>query len=78
MNRLTAERMNGIKTGYWSPVKKDELIQKLGPLEQHGERLLGEICDTVCRYRYIRDAEELEEQCDRCPVDKLAKMLGGG
>ena len=77
MSNLTAARVNGIKTGYWSPVKKDELIQKLGPLEEHGEHLLGEICDTVCRHTGEPD---LEDQCEKCPVDKLAKMLnpGGG
>jgi|GEM_PF-5402700 len=75
-SRLTAERVNGIRTGYWSPVKKDELIQKLGPLEHHGERLLGEICDRVCRFAYQQD-ELPEEQCEQCPVEKLAKMLEG-
>lgn len=33
MNRLTLQRVNGIKTGYWSPAKKDELIQRLGKYE---------------------------------------------
>lgn len=32
MERLTAQRCNGIKTGYWSPAKKDDLVQRLGPL----------------------------------------------
>ena len=29
MKRLTAERVNGIKTGYWSPAKKDAMVQRL-------------------------------------------------
>ena len=33
MERLTAQRCNGIKTGYWSPAKKDGLVQRLGPAE---------------------------------------------
>lgn len=33
MKRLTAERVNGIKTGYWSPAKKDELVQRLAEYE---------------------------------------------
>lgn len=33
MERLTAQRCNGIKTGYWSPAKKDDLVQRLGPYE---------------------------------------------
>lgn len=32
-DRLTHERCNGIKSGYWSPAKKDELIQRLGEYE---------------------------------------------
>lgn len=31
--RLTAVRCNGIKTGYWSMARKDELCQKLGKYE---------------------------------------------
>ena len=38
MQRLTAQRVNGIKTGYWSAAKKDELIQRLGELEDAAER----------------------------------------
>ena len=33
MERLTHERVNGIKTGYWSSAKKDNLIQRLGEYE---------------------------------------------
>ena len=36
MNRLTHERASGIKTGYWSPAKKDELIARLAAYEDTG------------------------------------------
>ena len=36
MDRLTHERANGIKVGYWSPNKKDELIQRLAAYEDSG------------------------------------------
>lgn len=36
MKRLTSERVNGIKTGYWSPAKKDELVQRLAEYENTG------------------------------------------
>ena len=36
MNRLTHERSNGIKTGYWSPSKKEELVQRLAAYEDTG------------------------------------------
>ena len=36
MERLTHERNNGIKTGYWSPNKKDELVSALAAYEDTG------------------------------------------
>ena len=33
MKRLTHPRSSGIKTGYWSPNKKDELIERLAAYE---------------------------------------------
>ena len=36
MDRLTHPRSNGIKAGYWSPEKKDELIQRLAAYEDSG------------------------------------------
>lgn len=33
MERLTAPRCSGIKSGYWSTAKKDELVQRLGQYE---------------------------------------------
>mgnify|MGYP000503306983 CR=1 FL=1 len=36
MQRLTAKRVNGIKEGYWTIAKKDELVQRLGRYEDTG------------------------------------------
>ena len=36
MKRLTAKRVNGIKKGYWSSSKKEELVQALGKYEGTG------------------------------------------
>ena len=36
MERLTHERANGIKTGYWSPEKKEVLVQRLAEYENTG------------------------------------------
>ena len=36
MYRMTHERTNGIKTGYWSPNKKEELVQRLAAYENTG------------------------------------------
>ena len=38
MERLTHPRSNGIKTGYWSPSKKDELVERLAEYEDTGLR----------------------------------------
>lgn len=36
MERLTAQRCSGIKSGYWSTAKKDEPVQRLGQYEDTG------------------------------------------
>lgn len=36
MSRLTHKRNNGIKKGYWSPNKKEELVQRLAKYEDTG------------------------------------------
>ena len=36
MDRLTHERVNGIKTGYWSMAKKEDLIARLAAYENTG------------------------------------------
>ena len=36
MDRLTHKRSNGIKTGYWSPDRKDELVERLAEYENTG------------------------------------------
>lgn len=45
MAKLTSQRVNGIRSGYWSPAKKEELVQRLGSLEHLGPDMLGDICD---------------------------------
>ena len=36
MNRLTQKRVNGLKTGYWSTSKKDDLVARLAEYEDTG------------------------------------------
>lgn len=36
MERLTRERVNGIKTGYWSAATKEALVQRLAAYENTG------------------------------------------
>ena len=37
MERLTHKRENGIKRGYWSPNKKQELVDRLAMYEDRGD-----------------------------------------
>ena len=38
MERLTHQRVNGIKTGYWSAATKEVLVQRLAAFEDEAER----------------------------------------
>lgn len=72
MNRLTHERNNGIKTGYWSPEKKEELVKALAAYEDTGltpdqikemDELYHEKCREVAelqkKHRWIPAEEQL-------------------
>ena len=62
MNRLTQKRVNGIKTGYWSASKKDELVTRLAEYEDTGlesEEVLQLKKNTV---QWIPVAERLPER----------------
>ena len=39
MSRLTHQRNNGIKEGYWSPNKKEELVERLAKFEDAKEKM---------------------------------------
>lgn len=51
MDRLTHERCNGIKTGYWSAAKKEELVQRLAEFENLGlePEYIGDL-QEYCKY----------------------------
>lgn len=48
MDRLTHKRVNGIKTGYWSAAKKEELIDRLAAFEDTGLEP-GEVVELAAR-----------------------------
>lgn len=66
---LTSERCNGVKSGYWSPAKKDSLVQKLGRIEAEGPRLINETCDLLCHMQ-VNTAE-----CADCQLKRLYKII---
>lgn len=79
MERLTAERVNGIKTGYWSPAKKDELVQRLAEYEDVGPDP-SEIRKQIQQYREMdRKLREAYGDCDGLlerSVDLLCEHAG--
>lgn len=72
--KLTSERVNGIKAGYWSAAKKDELVQKLGAIEHLAPRLLKNTCIGVCLHSPEDDREQ-DEVCRGCPVYELMILV---
>ena len=61
MERLTHPRSSGIKTGYWSPNKKDELIERLAAYEDTG--LTPEEIERLKeQHRWIPVEERLPEE----------------
>lgn len=74
MENLTCERCSGIKSGYWSPARKDDLVQKLGAIEHKAPPLLWEICGTKCDIMYW---DQIADKCSSCPVQKLSGLIGG-
>lgn len=76
MSKLTSERVNGIKAGYWSAAKKDELVQKLGAIEHLAPRLLKKTCIGVCLHS-PEDDREHDEVCRGCPVYELTMLVEG-
>ena len=77
MGNLTSERVNGIKTGYWSPFTKEVICQKLGVIEHGISRALSRICDECCRWTGELSVEDLEEKCAACACVEIDDMISG-
>lgn len=69
--RLTHERCSGIKSGYWSPAKKDDLIARLGPIEELGPELVIRTCEELCKQ------QAPAARCELCPLRKLGDLIDG-
>ena len=80
MDRLTHERCNGIKTGYWSAAKKEELIQRLAAYENTG--LEPEQIEAMQGHSVALMAELEEREFpwisteDRLPTEEDANKIG--
>lgn len=73
MERLTHERCNGIKTGYWSPEKKDELVKALAEYENTG--LTPDQIQTLKERDTPKEPEQFDGHWYKCPA--CGKYAGG-
>lgn len=63
MERLTHKRENGIKRGYWSPNKKQELVDRLAMYEDREDAK-----DTNVLGKWIPCSERIPEEPKENPV----------
>lgn len=70
---LTSERVNGIKTGYWSQARKELLVQKLGGLERRGPGLLAEACRGLCQHKGPLNSQDA--YCAACLLWRLMNLM---
>lgn len=63
MERLTHERANGIKTGYWSAATKEALVQRLAAYENTGlePEEIGEAIKRAARESETKTATIMAE-----------------
>lgn len=63
MERLTHERVNGIKTGYWSAATKEALVQRLAAYENTGlePEEIGEAIKRAARESETKTATIMAE-----------------
>ena len=68
MERMTHKRVNGIKTGYWSPATKEELVQRLAEYENTGLEP-WEIGPAI---------EKAAKDAESATATKMAECIAGG
>lgn len=73
MARLTHERVNGIKTGYWSAAKKEDIVQRLGPIENSGVGLILAACVKLCPHKGPFNPRD--PFCAGCPLATLSRLV---
>ena len=69
----------GERFGWFSMAKKQELVDKLGPIEYEAEDVLGKMCDHYCRHTSAasgKTQDELSDLCEACPLSKLGDLIG--
>ena len=57
-------------------MQKDKIVQRLGQIEHGYEPILEQVCDRLCKHYDIdKDQEELDEFCERCPLNILENLI---
>lgn len=80
MGRLTHARSNGIKEGYWSPNKKEELVMRLAEYENIGlsPEEVKALRRQQRRYHWIPVEERLPEEDERVMISTKNEVVKEG
>ena len=72
MKAMTAERCSGIKSGYWSAEKKEDLVQQLGLYEHQvlSPAKIERFQKLRTRLKGAREIVELANECGRQVCDE--------
>ncbi len=74
MERMTHMRCNGIKSGYWSPEKKENLVQRLAEYENTGLEP-EEIAEAVRKWVPVAEGLPLGDECVLIQVNGTYKNV---
>ena len=70
----------GKTCGWYSTSKKEDLVNKLGPIEHEAEEILEQICEKRCTFRrpplMPENQEDMDAICEDCPMNRLAQLIG--
>ena len=78
MKRLTQKRANGIKTGYWSAGKKDDLVARLAEYEDTGLEPAEVLLLKKNTVQWIPVAERLPERNESVLLCMKSRSLRTG
>lgn len=78
MKRLTQKRANGIKTGYWSSSKKDDLVARLAEYEDTGLEPAEVLLLKKNTVQWIPVAERLPERNESVLLCMKSRSLRTG
>lgn len=80
MERLTHERSNGIKKGFWSPATKEELVQRLAAYENTGyapeELVTAQNAALQAAMDRLGEFGSLFTDYNGCPRGPMGRMAG--